>query len=1014
MMRRFLIIIFLISVPYAQDVVFWEPEIPVPGGVVTIYYNTIEGTLPDDTNPVYIHLGYNGWQNTNDYVMTPAPDVGNGWWSYEYSIPQVAEIIDFCFTDLMGNWDNNGGMGIDWHINLNYYWLPYNPGPNDSLTIVLNNVTQGGDIAWTVDAGSGHVLPIVEYWPDNSYIEEWTVFTPLEMQGGNTYSVQFAPFQNPQQVVYSLKFRIRWEDGSWDVGSNGQPLMYDIYFDYTIGSDDPYVYYLSPQDSSQLEGPISISADGDTSLVQFWANGSMIGEDNTPLYEATWNPGPNEFGDTRIIMKATGTNNRVSFVFLDIYLLFTINEEPVPSWAIDDGVNINGNEVVVTLYAPYKDYVSVRGNWNIQYPHGELMNRSGDTLWWYQTTLPDGDYHYKYEFCGLIGTVSYTKAMADPWSKNVHWKVPLTENESSNYHHALSVFEVGADVFPWTDDDFIIPPQDSVIVYEMHIGDFAGLSNEIGTYTEVMGKLEEGYFDTLGITAVELMPLNEFEGENSWGYNPTFYLAPESTYGTPEELKELVNAFHEHEIAVLLDVVFNHTWGSSPLFQLYQPEDNWDYEDHDYNSCPYYHNQASDWGYKLQHWHNASGREYRAWKYVLDALKTWVLDYHFDGFRFDHTQGIGWGGDVNGASFYAHELMQLNPDLDLILIAEEDNPSQINNSDFDAGWDYSYHHSLFDNLMEISLNMYDLQNHLQWWSQGWSPHTAGLNYIESHDEPRLIYEATHYQGMSLSEAYKKSKLGAVALLTGTGTPMLYHGQEFGQNGTSWSGGYIMPQPLQWDNLGTPEGQDLFEYYQRLIWLRKSWDVILGPNLEVTYLNNSQKVIAVKRNDDGLGQTVFAVMNFNNSDQTISNLAFPYAGDWFEFTMDDTLHTSDGNYTNYMIPASTARVYTNYKNWPDLGIDFQGNALPVKFSLEQNYPNPFNASTMIQYTLAKDGEISLVIYDINGREVSRLFSGYQKASKYEINWSPKEFSAGVYFCRLVQGNQSAVKKLIYLK
>jgi len=119
MMRRFLIITFLISAAYAQDVVFWEPEIPVPGGVVTIYYNVIEGTLPDDTNPVYIHLGYNGWQNTNDYVMTPAPDVGNGWWSYEYSIPQVAEIIDFCFTDLLGNWDNNGGMGIDWHINLN-------------------------------------------------------------------------------------------------------------------------------------------------------------------------------------------------------------------------------------------------------------------------------------------------------------------------------------------------------------------------------------------------------------------------------------------------------------------------------------------------------------------------------------------------------------------------------------------------------------------------------------------------------------------------------------------------------------------------------------------------------------------------------------------------------------------------------------------------------------------------------------------------------------------------------
>lgn len=114
---KFYSIIFtvLLNVSSAQNVVFWEPEIPVSGGDITIYYNTIEGTLPDDTTPVYIHLGYNGWQNTDDYEMSYAPDVGNGWWRYIYSIPQDAETIDFVFTDLDGNWDNNGGMGLDWH-----------------------------------------------------------------------------------------------------------------------------------------------------------------------------------------------------------------------------------------------------------------------------------------------------------------------------------------------------------------------------------------------------------------------------------------------------------------------------------------------------------------------------------------------------------------------------------------------------------------------------------------------------------------------------------------------------------------------------------------------------------------------------------------------------------------------------------------------------------------------------------------------------------------------------------
>ena len=77
---RVIILCLLINILSAQNVVFWEPEIPLPGGDITIYYNTIEGALPDETSPVFIHLGYNGWQDTDDYEMSYAPDIGNGWW----------------------------------------------------------------------------------------------------------------------------------------------------------------------------------------------------------------------------------------------------------------------------------------------------------------------------------------------------------------------------------------------------------------------------------------------------------------------------------------------------------------------------------------------------------------------------------------------------------------------------------------------------------------------------------------------------------------------------------------------------------------------------------------------------------------------------------------------------------------------------------------------------------------------------------------------------------------------
>ena len=131
------ILFFILFFNYAlPNYVYWEPEVPIPGSDITIYYNTIDGSLPNNTFPAYIHLGYNGWEDTEDYAMSYAPSIGTGWWQYTYQIPENAETIDFVFTDLNENWDNNGGIGIDWHISLNYFWTPFNPAPNDNVSII--------------------------------------------------------------------------------------------------------------------------------------------------------------------------------------------------------------------------------------------------------------------------------------------------------------------------------------------------------------------------------------------------------------------------------------------------------------------------------------------------------------------------------------------------------------------------------------------------------------------------------------------------------------------------------------------------------------------------------------------------------------------------------------------------------------------------------------------------------------------------------------------------------------
>ena len=875
--------------------VYWEPEIPVPGGEITIFYNTIEGDLPNNTFPVYVHLGYDGWIDVDDYAMSYSPANGAGWWKYTYQIPEDAETVDFVFTDLNDNWDNNGGIGIDWHISLNYYWAPFSPTPNDDFEIVLNNIEQGGHIIWTVDAGEGHTTPIETYWPENSYLDEGSVYTPLNISG-NSAIIDFNPFQSGEQVVNSIKFKILWDDGTYDVGQNGQIIYYDIYFNYSLNQGDPEIEFINPIDNDQIMGVVDIDCDGDADSVEIWLDGNLITTQNDGQFSYTWNPPSGLFGDLTLIAKAQYNNGRVSFSFVDFYLLYEVQNVAIPN-GNTDGLNINNEDVIITLYAPDKEYVSIKGSWNTEFPNGEIMKLSGDTLWWYQTTLPPGNYSYQYNLEGI-------KYIADPWSKDVDWKDPLTGIESGNFQHALTVFEVGEDSYEWSDDSFVRPEVKDLIIYELHVGDFLGQDGQVGTYSEVINKINSGYFTELGINAIELMPINEYEGDYSWGYNTSFAFAPESSYGSPDDLKNLIDIAHQNNIAVLLDVVYNHLWGSSPLFQLYQPLDNYEWDDHDFESCPYFDDAPSDWGYKLEHWHEINGRKYRGWKYVKDALMHWVVNYHIDGFRFDYVEGIGWDGDFNGASFYADVLDDYDPSL--ILIAEADNPYQINNTDFDSGWDYSYHHNLFDNILNIYIDVDNITNHINAYTQGYGFVTGPINYIESHDESRLIYQSTEFQGHTFGEAYKRSKLGMTILMTSHGVPMIYQGQEFGQNAaTRDAGGYPIPQPLQWDNLDNELVQDLNDHYKKLFSLRNNINVLKEPPLDIKYANNQTKSIVYWRSDEN--EKVVVAVNLDNQYHTL-DIEFPQSGTWDEYLSDNQINIDSNWYGGFQLEPLSSYVF----------------------------------------------------------------------------------------------------------
>jgi 1,4-alpha-glucan branching enzyme len=1005
---QIILITLIFTVPSFAVVVYWTPSTPAPGGIVTIYYNAVEGTLPDNANPVYIHLGINGWSNVNDHAMSA--DSEPGWWKYVFTIPSNCEVIDFVFTDLQGNWDNNGGVGVDWHINLNYYWTPVNPNPNDEVTITVRNSGQGGDINWYVISQDNNRAPIAEYRPEGTILsaDGKAAITPLNgPDGQGNYTLTFPPFTNARQIVDHVKFQIQWADGSWDES------LFDIEADFTPAAGDPVITIDEPAAGSDISGTTTITVSGtNTENVELWGGIDSVATVYSAPFSADWTPSANNFGTVPVIARAANADGRVSFAFHDVNIAPQVVHEAAPS-GTNDGVTVDGNTVTFALWAPAKNWVSVTGDFNEAFPNGQLMKLSGDTLWWFQTTLENGEYLYRY-------TIDGTRTIADPWSKDVSWKQPGTEYESGDYRDAFTRFEVGAQPYVWGDDDFIRPAIEDLIVYEVHVADNNGGG---GTYMEMLDRVESGYFNELGINAIEFMPLNEFEGGSSWGYNPSFYMAPETAYGTPDELRMLVDACHQRGIAVLMDVVFNHLWGSAPLFLLYQPLDSWNYQDHDYVNDPYFANNASPWGYRLNH------ATWRTRKHIVDVMRTWVDEYHFDGFRFDHTEGIGWDGYNNSRmSYYSWWLRQ--HDDGLLLIAEQDDAYWINTTEMDAGWNYSYYHMAKANLQEITDgshvygDMNDLENEVIHWKQGYNDFYGPLNYIESHDETRVMYEATHYQGMTLEKAIKKSKLGAALLLTGQGTPMLYHGQEFGQNAPHRdnSGGPIA-QPLQWSNLSTDWGANLFEYYQRLIWLRNNREILRGPAISTKLKDLSKKTIAFWR--QSTEEKIVILANFSNSDQTVT-LDFPAIGRWYEFTNDDSLELATNTLSNYVIPANTAHIFAKNRDWGDITTATGGPEadLPASFDLSQNYPNPFNPSTVIRYDLSSRAQIRLEVFDSLGRRVKELVNTHQAPGSYSVTWNGENdlhspVASGVYIYRMtVQSDAgqsfSHVRKMLLIR
>ncbi len=299
----------------------------------------------------------------------------------------------------------------------------------------------------------------------------------------------------------------------------------------------------------------------------------------------------------------------------------------------NDGVTFinNGRSAIFNLYAPNKTSVSVTGDFNNWQP--TAMTKSSDgTRWWVQVDNidPAKEYAYQYYIDNTIKVADpYTEKILDPDNdKYISTDVypNLMAYPTGKTTGIVSVMQGSPTAYSWKNATITRPDPKNLVIYELHVRDFIG-THSYKTLTDTLN-----YIANLGVNAVELMPVNEFEGNDSWGYNTNFGMALDKYYGTKNAYKAFIDACHAKGIAVIQDIVLEDQFGSSPMVQMYATAGGSPSASNPWFDAQNMHPDAV--GYQLNH--QSAATQY----YFKNVVKYWMQEYHIDGFRFDQAKGF--------------------------------------------------------------------------------------------------------------------------------------------------------------------------------------------------------------------------------------------------------------------------------------------------------------------------------------------------------------------------------------
>jgi 1,4-alpha-glucan branching enzyme len=705
----------------------------------------------------------------------------------------------------------------------------------------------------------------------------------------------------------------------------------------------------------------------------------------------------------------------------------TVADLPV---GVIPGINyIDDNTVTLVLHDPpaLKDYVFVIGDFNDWMVNEEgYMNRttSGEHYWLTITGLEAGkEYGFQYFIDGTLKIADpYTEKVLDPWGDDeiiAQGRYPgLIPYPKEKTEHQVSVFQTARAPYVWQTNGFTPPAVEDLVIYELLIRDF--LQNS--TYKQLQDTL--GYLKRLGINAIELMPVNEFEGNLSWGYNPSFYFAPDKFYGPRDELKKFIDMAHGMGIAVILDIVWNHSFGQSPLLRMYfDSQNNRPSTDNPWYSLPIFQNPAMNFGYKWDH-----GSPHFV-EFMDRANRHWLEEYRVDGFRFDLTKGFTTkfkGSNDEWGSLYDQErvdnlkrlhdhLKSVNPNTYVILEHLADNIEEKVLADYGMLlWGNMNH-----NYNEATMGYHDGgKSNLTWGSykaRNWQyPHL--ITYMESHDEERLMYKNIQYGNSSgdynikdITTGLKRVELAAAFFFTIPGPKMIWQFGELGYDVSINFNGRVGVKPVRWEYYDDWRRKRLYDVFAMLIDLKKEHDVFSTNSYTLSVSGELKRI-----NLNHASNNVAVIGNFGVTEATIIP-SFQQTGTWHEFFSRQTINVSDINMGVTLQPGEY-RLYSTAA-FPDHGIVL--NTPVIQNGLVQDlsvYPNPSTEGATISFDLHEKQAVSVNIYNIQGQKVTSLLNQDLLPDSYEIYWnrttpSGNRVPAGIYLVEILSGENKTAKRLV---